>query len=77
MVVTDSGQKVVYHVISRTALDGLPFGKVEKDEMVRIIQRYSAIYSVEVFGFAIMGNRKRGRKRGQALFAGHPWPLVK
>jgi len=50
MVVTDSGQKAVYHVISRTALDGLPFGKVEKDEMVRIIQRYSAIYSVEVLG---------------------------
>ncbi|VFQ44776.1 transposase [Desulfoluna butyratoxydans] len=56
MVVTDSGQKAAYHVISRTALDGLPFGKVEKDEMVRIIQRYSAIYSVEVLGFAIMGN---------------------
>ena len=30
MVVTDSGQKAAYHVISRTALDGLPFGKVEK-----------------------------------------------
>ncbi|SCX90988.1 transposase [Desulfoluna spongiiphila] len=56
MVVTDSGQKAAYHVISRTALDGLPFGKVEKDELVRIIQRYSAIYSVEVLGFAIMGN---------------------
>ncbi|VFQ44779.1 transposase [Desulfoluna butyratoxydans] len=56
MVVTDSGQKAAYHVISRTALDGLPFGKVEKDELVRIIQRYSAVYSVEVLGFAIMGN---------------------
>jgi len=55
MVVTDSGQKAAYHVISRTALDGLPFGKVEKDEMVRIIQHYSAIYYVEVLGFAIMG----------------------
>ncbi|VFQ46311.1 transposase [Desulfoluna butyratoxydans] len=56
MVVTDSGQKAAYHVISRTALDGLPFGKVEKDELVRIIRRFSAIYCVEVFGFAIMGN---------------------
>jgi len=55
MVVTDSGQKAAYHVISRTALDGLPFGKVEKDELVRIIQRYSEIYCVEVLGFAIMG----------------------
>ena len=56
MVVTDSGQKAAYHVISRTALDGLPFKKAEKDELVRIIQRFSAIYAVEVLGFAIMGN---------------------
>ncbi|VFQ44295.1 transposase is200-like [Desulfoluna butyratoxydans] len=56
MVVTDSGQKAAYHVISRTALDGLPFGKVEKDELVRIIQKYSRIYCVEVLGFAVMGN---------------------
>ncbi|BCS95140.1 hypothetical protein DSLASN_07720 [Desulfoluna limicola] len=56
MVVTDSGQKAAYHVISRTALDGLPFGKVEKDELARIIQRFSAVYVVEVLGFAIMGN---------------------
>ncbi|VVS93948.1 transposase [Desulfoluna spongiiphila] len=56
MVVTDSGQKAAYHVISRTALDGFPFGKVEKDELVRIIQIFSTIYCVEVLGFAIMGN---------------------
>ena len=56
MVVTDSGQKAAYHVISRTALDGLPFKKAEKDELVRIIQRFSAVYAVEVLGFAIMGN---------------------
>ena len=56
MVVTDPGQKAAYHVISRTALDGLPFGKVEKDELVRIIQRLSAVYAVGVLGFVIMGN---------------------
>ncbi|WP_217640388.1 transposase [Desulfoluna spongiiphila] len=56
MVVTDSGQKAAYHVISRTALDGLPFGKVEKDALVRIIKRFSAVYCVDVLGFAIMGN---------------------
>ncbi|BCS95465.1 hypothetical protein DSLASN_10970 [Desulfoluna limicola] len=56
MVVTDSGQKAAYHVISRTALDGLPFKKTEKDELVRIIQRFSAVYAVDVLGFAIMGN---------------------
>ncbi|VFQ44034.1 transposase [Desulfoluna butyratoxydans] len=56
MVVTDSGQKSAYHIISRTALDGLPFGPAEKDELVRIIQRYSVVYCVEVIGFAVMGN---------------------
>jgi len=56
MVVTDSGQKAAYHVISRTALDGLPFGKVEKDELVRVIRRLSVVYCVEVLGFAVMGN---------------------
>ena len=56
MVVTDSGQKAAYHVISRTALDGLPFGKVEKDELVRIIRKFSQVYCVDVMGFAIMGN---------------------
>jgi len=56
MVVTDSGQKAAYHVISRTALDGLPFKKTEKDELVRIIQRFSCVYAVDVLGYAIMSN---------------------
>ncbi|SCY29224.1 transposase [Desulfoluna spongiiphila] len=56
MVVTDSGQKAAYHVISRTALDGLPFGEVEKDELMRIIRRFSSVYAVDVHGFAVMGN---------------------
>ena len=30
-------QKGIYHVISRTAMDGLPFGGFEKDEFLRII----------------------------------------
>jgi len=56
MVRTDPGQKTVYHVISRTALDGLPFQDAEKDELVGVIQRFSMVYAVEVLGFAIMGN---------------------
>ena len=56
LVISDPGQKSIYHVISRTALDGLPFKKVEKDELVRVIMRFSAIYFVKVFGYAIMGN---------------------
>ena len=56
MVQTDSGQKAVYHVISRTALDGLPFKDFEKEELVSIIRHFSSIYAVEVLGYAIMGN---------------------
>lgn len=56
MVRTDSGQKTVYHVISRTALDGLPFKATEKDELVRIIKRFSMVYAVKVLGFSVMGN---------------------
>ncbi len=39
MVRTDPGQKTVYPVISRTALDGLPFKDAEKDEGGRVIRR--------------------------------------
>lgn len=56
MVRPDSGQKTIYHVISRTALDGLPFKHDEKDELVRVIRRFSMVYAVEVLGFSIMGN---------------------
>jgi hypothetical protein len=33
----NGGEKTAYHVMSRTALDGFPFGDVEKDELVKII----------------------------------------
>ena len=56
MVRTDSGQRCVYHVISRTALAGLPFKKREKDERVRVIRRFSMVYAVDVLGFSIMDN---------------------
>ncbi|WP_300668294.1 transposase [Desulfoluna sp.] len=56
MLRTDSGQQTVYHVISRTALDGLPFKHAEKDELVRVIQRFSKIYAVDVLGFSAMSN---------------------
>ena len=56
MVVTEPGHHAVYHIISRTALDGLPFKDVEKDELVRIIKRFSEVFAVDVYGYAIMGN---------------------
>ena len=50
------GEPAVYHVISRTALDGFVLGDVEKDHLVNIIRHLSAIYFAEVLGFCAMGN---------------------
>ena len=49
-------EKTAYHVMSRTALDGFPFGDVEKDKMLNIIKRFSKLYFTEIIGFAIMDN---------------------
>ena len=54
MVIED--ETTVYHVMSRTALDGFPLGDIEKDFMVDIIRRYSKLYLLEILGFCIMGN---------------------
>ncbi|MCP4262269.1 MAG: hypothetical protein GY774_32920 [Planctomycetes bacterium] len=49
-------ETAVYHVMSRTALDGFPLGNVEKDFMLDLIRRYSALYFTEIIGFCLMGN---------------------
>jgi putative transposase len=49
-------ETAVYHVMSRTALDGFPLGDVEKDFMLDLIRRYSELYFVEILGFCLMGN---------------------
>ena len=54
MIIVD--QSTVYHVMSRTALDGFPLGDVEKDFMLDLISRYAALYLVEILGFCLMGN---------------------
>jgi len=46
----------VYHVLSRTALDGFPLGDIEKDFMLDLIRRYAVLYFVEILGLCIMGN---------------------
>ncbi len=51
-----SNEKAVYHVMSRTALEGLPFKDIEKEELVRIIKRFSKLYFSDVLGYCIMGN---------------------
>ena len=49
-------ETTVYHVMSRTALDGFPLGDIEKDFMIDLIKRYAALYLVEILGFCLMGN---------------------
>ena len=49
-------QPTVYHVISRTCLDGFPMGDVEKEYLLSLIQRFAAIYFSEIIGFCLMGN---------------------
>jgi REP element-mobilizing transposase RayT len=50
------GEPSVYHVVSRTALDGLVFGNVEKEFLLNHIKHLSKVYFAEVLGFCIMGN---------------------
>ena len=50
------GESTVYHVMSRTALDGFPMKDDEKDYLLNLFKRYSALYFVEVLGFCCMDN---------------------
>ena len=54
MIIDD--ETTVYHVMSRTALDGFPLGDIEKEFMLDSIRRYSALYFVEILEFCLMGN---------------------
>ena len=54
MIVPD--EQAVYHVMSRTALDGFPIGDVEKDFLLSVLKRFSKLYLSEILGFCIMGN---------------------
>jgi putative transposase len=53
MIIT--GEPTVYHIISRTALDGFVLGDVEKEFLLNLIRRLSSVYFAEVLGFCIMG----------------------
>jgi hypothetical protein len=44
-------EKAVYHVMSRTALDGFPLADVEKDFLLGLIKQFSALYFTEISGF--------------------------
>ena len=49
-------EEAVYHVMSRTALDGYVMGDVEKDFLLHLIKRLSGVYFAEMLGFCLMGN---------------------
>ncbi len=46
----------VYHVVSRTALDGLPFTARDKEDLLSRIKKLSEIYFTEILGFCLMDN---------------------
>ena len=50
------GESTVYHVMSRTALDGFPMKDEEKDYLLTLFKHYSNLYLVEVLGFCCMDN---------------------
>ncbi len=50
------GEEVVYHVITKTALEGFVLGDVEKEYLTELIKWMSSVYFTEVYGFCVMGN---------------------
>jgi REP element-mobilizing transposase RayT len=50
------GEPSVYHVISRTTLEGFVLGDVEKDHLLGLMKRLSEFYFAEILGFCVMGN---------------------
>lgn len=51
-----SDRPTVYHIISRTALQGLPIKDKDNDYLLGLIRKLSNLYFVDVLGFALMGN---------------------
>jgi len=49
-------EPAVYHVMSRTALDGFVLKEQEKDYLVGLIKHLSYIYFAEILGYCIMGS---------------------
>ncbi len=52
---TLKGREAIYHTTTRTCFDNNPFTDLEKDEMFKIIIRYSQLYFTEIIGICIMG----------------------
>ena len=50
------GEEAVYHVISRTALQGFVIEDEDKEYLLGLMKWLSRVFFVEVYGFSIMGN---------------------
>ena len=48
------GEDMVYHIISRTALDGYVMGDIEKEYLLKLIKRLSSVYFSEILGLCLM-----------------------
>ena len=53
---TRHDQPTVYHIMSRSALDGFPLQDTEKDHLMATISRLCKVYFVDLLGFCLMGN---------------------
>ena len=51
MVIED--ETTVYHLMSRTALDGFPLADVEKDSMLDLIKKYTGCILLKYWGFTL------------------------
>ncbi|NNK01332.1 MAG: hypothetical protein HKP58_13075 [Desulfatitalea sp.] len=49
-------ETAIYHVMSRTALDGFPLEAFEKDYLVELVQRMGNLFFTEIYGYCMMGN---------------------
>ncbi|GAB6059215.1 transposase [Desulfonatronum parangueonense] len=49
-------RSTIYHIMSRTALEGFPLQDIEKDHLMTIVARLSKFYFVDLLGFCLMGN---------------------
>ncbi len=49
-------EEVVYHVITRTALEGFVLGDIEKEFLVDLITWMSSVFFTDVYGYCVMGD---------------------
>lgn len=54
MIIT--GEPAVYHVVSRTVLEGYVLGDEEKEHLLECIRELSSVYFVDLLGFCLMGD---------------------